>query len=52
MLKNKINIQKIILTYGPNKRYQCDLWYFADTLKENTNYLYYLDITDHFSKLL
>ena len=44
------NIPKIIITYGPNKRYQCDLWYLPERIKENTHYLYCLDIIDHFSK--
>ena len=46
------NNPKIIITYGPNKRYQCDLWYIPDNLKESTNFLYCLDIIDHFSKWL
>ena len=44
------NSPKIIITYGPNKRYQCDLWYLPERIKENTHYLYCLDIIDHFSK--
>ena len=44
------NNPKIIITYGPNKRYQCDLWYLPERIKENTHYLYCLDIIDHFSK--
>ena len=46
------NNPKIIISYGPNKRYQCDLWYLPETLKENTDYEYCLDIIDHFSKWL
>ena len=41
---------KVIITYGPNKSYQCDLWYLPENLKENSHYLYCLDIIDHFSK--
>ena len=44
------NNPKIIIIYGPNKRYQCDLWYLPDRIKENTHYLYYLDIIDYLSK--
>ena len=44
------NNPKIIISYGPNKRYQCDLWYLPDRIKENTHYIYCLDIIDHFSK--
>ena len=43
---------KIILTYGPHKRYQCHLWYLSDSLCENTEFLYCLDIIDHYSKWL
>ena len=46
------NNPKIIISYGPNKRYQCDLWYLPDNLKENTFFEYCLDIIDHFSKWL
>ena len=41
--------QKLIITRGPHIRYQADIWYLPDELKEN-NYLYFLDIIDHFSK--
>ena len=44
------NNPKIIISYGPNKRYQCDLWYLPDRIKENTHYIYCLDIKDHFRK--
>ena len=43
------NNPKIIISYGPNKRYQCDLWHLSDRIKENTHY-HCLDIIDHFSK--
>ena len=44
---------KIIATYGANKRYQCDIWYLSEKLRENTEYyLYCLDIIDHYSKFL
>ena len=43
---------KIILTYGPHKRYQCDLWHLPDSLSENTEFLPCLDIIDHYSKWL
>ena len=41
---------KIIKTYGPHIRYQANLWYLPEELKINNNYLYVLDIIDHFSK--
>ena len=44
------NIPKIMITYGPHKRYQADLWYLPEELKTNNEYLYCLDIIDHFSK--
>ena len=44
------NIPKIILSKGPHKRYQADMWYLPDKIKENSDYLYCLDIIDHFSK--
>ena len=43
---------KIIITYGPHKRYQSDVWYLPSDLKENTGYEYCLDIIDHYSKWL
>ena len=43
---------KIIVTYGAHKRYQCDIWYLPEKLRENSEYLYCLDIIDHFSKWL
>ena len=43
---------KIIITYGPHIRYQCDLWYLPEILRINTEYLYCLDIIDHYSKWL
>ena len=43
---------QIMLTYGSHKRYQCDIWYLPAKLRENSNYLYCLDIIDHFSKWL
>ena len=49
--KEKVpNIPKIMITYGPHKRYQADLWYLPEELKTNNEYLYCLDIIDHFSK--
>ena len=44
------NVPKIILTKGPHKRYQADIWYLPNELKETTEYEYCLDIIDHFSK--
>ena len=41
-----------MLTYGSHKRYQSDIWYLPENLRENSNYLYCLDIIDHFSKWL
>ena len=46
------NNPKIIISYGPNIRYQCDLWFLPDRFKENTHYLYCLDIIDNFSKCM
>ena len=46
------NKPKIIISYGPHQRYQCDLWYLPESLKENTEFEYCLDIIDHFSKWL
>ena len=43
---------KIIITYGAHKRYQCDIWYLPEKLRENNDYLYCLDIIDHFSKYI
>ena len=43
---------KIIVTYGAHKRYQSDIWYLPEKIKANTEYLYCLDIIDHFSKWL
>ena len=52
-IKEKLpQIPKIILTKGPHKRYQADIWYLPDELKENTEYEYCLDIIDHFSKFM
>ena len=42
----------IIYSYGPHKRYQCDIWYLKGVLKENYLYEYVLDIIDHYSKCL
>ena len=39
-----------MITYGPHKRYQAVLWYLPEELKTNNEYLYCLDIIDHFSK--
>ena len=39
-----------ILSYGPRDRYVTDLWYFPEYLKWYSNYLYVLDIIEHFSK--
>ena len=36
------NIPKIILSKGPHKRYQADMWYLPDKIKENSDYLYCL----------
>ena len=41
---------KIILTYGPHKRYQSDLWYLPQELKNGHNYLYIIELIDHYSK--
>ena len=41
---------KIIITKGPHIRYQTDIWYLPKILKTNNQYLYCLDIIDHFSK--
>ena len=43
-------IPKIILSKGPHIRYQADIWYLPEKLKDNNDYLYCLDIIDHFSK--
>ena len=40
----------IIKTYGPHIRYQADILYLSENLKRGTNYLYVLDLIDHFSK--
>lgn len=39
-----------ILDEGPRYRYQADLQYLRNDLKTNNNYLYCLDLIDHFSK--
>ena len=39
-----------ILSHGPKDRYVADLWYLPEYLKGHSNYLYVLDIIDHFSK--
>ena len=39
-----------ILSHGPRDRYVVYLWYLPEYLKGNFNYLYVLDIIDHFSK--
>ena len=53
-LNNKVDLNTsnllLIISYSPNKRYQCDLWYLPERIKENTHYLYCLDIIDLFSK--
>ena len=41
-----------ILDEGPHYRYQADIWYLTNELKTNNNYIYCLDIIDHFSKWL
>ena len=43
---------KIIITYGPFRRYQADIWYLLDDLKIGHDFLYVLDIIDHYSKWL
>ena len=43
---------KIIYSYWPHKRYQCDIWYLKGDLKNNNNYEYVMDIIDHYSKWL
>ena len=43
---------KIILTYGPKVRYQCDLWYLNYKLKQKNDYEYIIDIIDHYSKFM
>ena len=49
--KYKINPQlKIIKDEGPKYRYVMDLWSLPEELNENTEYIYILDIIDHFSK--
>ena len=50
ILEKMPSVPKIIISNGPHKRYQCDLWYLPEELKENNEYLYCLDIIDHFSK--
>ena len=39
-----------ILSRGPKDRYVADLLYLPEYLKGHSNYLYVLDIIDHFSK--
>ena len=41
---------KIILDEGPKFRYVCDTWTLPQDLSINTDYVYGLDIIDHFSK--
>ena len=43
---------KQIIDEGPHYRYEADIWYLDEELKENNNYKYCLDIIDHFSKWL
>ena len=40
---------KIIYSYDPHKRYQCDIWYLNEKLKNN-NYEYIMDIIYHYNK--
>ena len=44
------NILKIMIIYWHHKRYQEDLWYLPEEYKMNNEYLYWLDIIDHFNK--
>ena len=41
---------KQIIDEAPHYRYQACIWYLDNKLKKNTQYEYYLDIIDHFSK--
>ena len=51
LLKNQKEKKSItILSHGPKDRYVADLWYLPEYLKGHSNYLYVLDIIDHFSK--
>ena len=48
--KSKREKSITILSHGPKDRYVADLWYLTEYLKGHSNYLYVLDIIDHFSK--
>ncbi len=48
--KSKREKSITILSHGPKDRYVADLWYLSEYLKGHSNYLYVLDIIDHFSK--
>ena len=48
--KSKREKSITILSHGPKDRYVADLWYLPEYLKGHSNYLYVLDIIDHFSK--
>ena len=48
--KSKREKTVTILSHGPRDRYVADLWYLPEYLKGHSNYLYVLDIIDHFSK--
>ena len=48
--KSKKEKSITILSRGPKDRYVADLWYLPEYLKGHSNYLYVLDIIDHFSK--
>ena len=51
--KNKIYPNtKIIIDEGPKYRYIMDLWTLPEELSENTEYVYIMDIVDHFSKYM
>ena len=50
-IQKKIKLPlKQIIDSGPHYRYQGDIWYLSEELKTNNNYLYCLDLIDHFSK--
>lgn len=50
-IKNPIKPEmKIISDEGPKYRYIVDTWNLPDDLSTNTEYLYGLDVIDHFSK--
>ena len=42
----------IILDEGPKFRYIVDIWTLPEHLVGDTNYLYFLDCIDHFSKFM